>query len=874
MVTITRRNLSRSLRGFIRACTLMVLVPLWTASAQPSIHAARVVLNHPTVELRWYSECAGVAVPVTKEQLRIVDVGEDSTEITSFDFTYPEAGKREPVTAVLVLDHSGSMTGSGIDGLKAAAHAFVDRLDPATDLCGIVWFSDWPRIGQRLTSDKAILHAGIEDVPRMGMTACWDGTCVGLAEVAQADPERPRTVIVIADGGDGSSSNTPAEIIRMANRERIRVCTIGLGSGIDAVQLERIALQTGGSYTQTPNAGQLASIALDLFDRATRMFDECSVTYTMPTDSVGGQLRTVRLMLRDVCGDTISTSLSYQVAGRTERPVHLALSDAVMGPDRIARMALRTSSPFPLDSLPRFAARVSKSAVEKHLRFIGIDTTSKATLRPGPGISVDAIRGSIQIQSDRVLIPVSDTVVVLLCEVFDPEVNGRYDLIADYAGFDNSSLRGISSGGSVICDAELRPAILTDDTLRFHTDAGVPQIQELTVRNTGGTSMWIHGMTFSGMPDGMLEVVDAAAVTIPPRGIARLPIKLSGAMTGSWQGRIHLATNLLPPGDVHHIVAAVTVLPAGARRLPQVPYGIDFRHIAVGSISDTVIRIVNPDAAPVRILHAEIRGRDAGAFELLRVPTEIPAFGSDSILVRCRSLIAWPIAARVRIIHDADDGAPVHTLLHALVGWPAYGKAEPKYNTFDFGGVPVGQSDTLRGVLRNAGGMPMQVRSWRLEPGSPSVFAIDSLPASLAPGEEVPFSVRFAPKDIGMHEARLYIGTSDPEFPEIHHFVKGHGSYPTESESVPQTAAALRIHGVHPAPARDHVTLQVELPQAAAVRVTIHDMRGREIHRHVFGEYGPGIHSLSLELSALRAGFYLIDIEAGGQRAGTRFLLR
>jgi copper homeostasis protein CutC len=63
-----------------------------------------------------------------------------------------------------------------------------------------------------------------------------------------------RAVIALTDGGDNASTRTVAEIISLANRHRIRVFTIGLGSGINATELEQIALLTGGRYYQTPNA--------------------------------------------------------------------------------------------------------------------------------------------------------------------------------------------------------------------------------------------------------------------------------------------------------------------------------------------------------------------------------------------------------------------------------------------------------------------------------------------------------------------------------------------------------------------------------------------------------------------------------------------
>ena len=65
MTSTTRRNILRALHVLV--CVFPVGLPIqtWTAAAQPVIRDARVILNTPTVELRWRSECVGVAVPVT-----------------------------------------------------------------------------------------------------------------------------------------------------------------------------------------------------------------------------------------------------------------------------------------------------------------------------------------------------------------------------------------------------------------------------------------------------------------------------------------------------------------------------------------------------------------------------------------------------------------------------------------------------------------------------------------------------------------------------------------------------------------------------------------------------------------------------------------
>ncbi|PLX30528.1 MAG: hypothetical protein C0600_08090, partial [Ignavibacteria bacterium] len=94
----------------------------------------------------------------------------------------------------------------------------------------------------------------------------------------------------------------PAEIISLANRNRIRVFTIGLGSSINATELEMIALLTGGRYYQTPNAGQLAAIYQEITTIIFQGFQECVITYQR--DCADGGMRTVELQLANFCGGT------------------------------------------------------------------------------------------------------------------------------------------------------------------------------------------------------------------------------------------------------------------------------------------------------------------------------------------------------------------------------------------------------------------------------------------------------------------------------------------------------------------------------------------------------------------------------------------
>ena len=119
----------------------------------------------------------------------------------------------------------------------------------------------------------------------------------GLIELINNGVNQCRAVIAMTDGGDNSSTRQPSEIIALANRHRIRIFTIGLGSSINSVELELIAQLTGGKYFQTPNAGQLAAIYQEISTIMFQGFQECIITYER--QCADGSLRTVELMLKN-----------------------------------------------------------------------------------------------------------------------------------------------------------------------------------------------------------------------------------------------------------------------------------------------------------------------------------------------------------------------------------------------------------------------------------------------------------------------------------------------------------------------------------------------------------------------------------------------
>lgn len=91
-------------------------------------------------------------------------------------------------------------------------------------------------------------------------------------------------------------------------------------------------------------------------------------------------------------------------------------------------------------------------------------------------------------------------------------------------------------------------------------------------------------------------------------------------------------------------------------------------------------------------------------------------------------------------------------------------------------------------------------------------------------------------------------------------------SQPVEASTPPAPAAARFT--VHPNPARDAVSVTMELPSAQQVRIDAFDMLGRSVSRRTYGELAPGVHVLSFPAAELHRGVYVLH------GAGRSVLLR
>jgi len=206
--------------------------------------AAGIVLGLSITPLPGYQE------PTYKAGIRTVAVyatvtGPDGRlvpNLTQDAFTIDDNGKRQditlfantiqPITAVVLLDRSGSMR-ANFRLVEQAAERFVEALQPG-DKARIGSFSNRIQLDPRdFTSDHGELLAILKsELQPEGPTPLWNAIYVGIT--ALLHQQGRRVILVFTDGMDspeGAPVNSLKSVMKRAEEEDVMVYAIGLSPG-------------------------------------------------------------------------------------------------------------------------------------------------------------------------------------------------------------------------------------------------------------------------------------------------------------------------------------------------------------------------------------------------------------------------------------------------------------------------------------------------------------------------------------------------------------------------------------------------------------------------------------------------------------------
>jgi Ca-activated chloride channel family protein len=145
-------------------------------------------------------------------------------------------------TVVLLVDVSGSMRAADVKPTRLGAAqnamaAFADRVPKSVKL-GLVSFSTGPNLLVVPTTDRSVLHEGIELLSPEAGTAIGDGLELAVQTVKASVGDAPRSrdgkipgaIVLLSDGAQTRGTLTPLQGAGKARNAGVRVFTIALGT--------------------------------------------------------------------------------------------------------------------------------------------------------------------------------------------------------------------------------------------------------------------------------------------------------------------------------------------------------------------------------------------------------------------------------------------------------------------------------------------------------------------------------------------------------------------------------------------------------------------------------------------------------------------
>jgi Ca-activated chloride channel family protein len=145
-------------------------------------------------------------------------------------------------TVVLLVDVSGSMRAADVKptrlgAAQTAMAAFTDRVPKGVKI-GLISFSTGPNLLVVPTTDRTLLHEGIDLLSPEAGTAIGDGLALAVQTVKESvgnaprskDGKLPGAIVLLSDGAQTRGVLSPLQGADLAKQAGIRVFTVALGT--------------------------------------------------------------------------------------------------------------------------------------------------------------------------------------------------------------------------------------------------------------------------------------------------------------------------------------------------------------------------------------------------------------------------------------------------------------------------------------------------------------------------------------------------------------------------------------------------------------------------------------------------------------------
>jgi VWFA-related protein len=164
-------------------------------------------------------------------------------------------GERIPLSVILLLDTSGSMTHT-LPFLQEAALSLVYKLDDV-DRALLVQFNETIKGSAEFTGDISRLESFVQGLQAWGGTSLYDAIQYSLGRIK--DQPGRKAVVVFTDGEDTTSTLKEQDVIDYARAVEATVYSVGFRGGPRGF-LRKIAQETGGAFFFPNKVGDLIRV--------------------------------------------------------------------------------------------------------------------------------------------------------------------------------------------------------------------------------------------------------------------------------------------------------------------------------------------------------------------------------------------------------------------------------------------------------------------------------------------------------------------------------------------------------------------------------------------------------------------------------------
>lgn len=273
VVTVTEGNINGELSNYITSTLKYDRI---------SVHISKVdTTNYPAI--RAYANINGtkentfgLASDFEKGDFELID-----TQYQIQDFQIVSSEENSQINIAVVMDNSGSMSGTPLDDAKLAAEACINNMDTATQKLAIITYSNSANVDVGLTSAQATLTSGVRAIQSAGGTNISAGILAGLDTLSNVSGTR--AIILLTDGQDGNTGAIE-ETIQKAQQAGVAIYAVGFGD-VNSEYMRNIAQSTGGKFIYAANSTELSDIYITLQKYIVNNYCfEYTVTQNVDTD--------------------------------------------------------------------------------------------------------------------------------------------------------------------------------------------------------------------------------------------------------------------------------------------------------------------------------------------------------------------------------------------------------------------------------------------------------------------------------------------------------------------------------------------------------------------------------------------------------------